>query len=246
MSHFLVYLCFMRIMLCAIFMFVTGLVAGQNRQEKPVNAIPKVVDSLYREDQFYISLSFNLTNNEPDAFSQNGFSGGIHVGFIRDMPFNKRRNKAIGIGLGLSRSAYNTNLFIGETVNGSTTFNIIESISSIDRNRLITNQIEVPIQYRWRTSTATEHTFWRIYTGIKLSYVFSHVAKFQDGGNAVNNRSISELDVFRYAATLTIGNGSFNAFMQYDLNPLFNSSAIVNGQAINLQPIKFGVEFYIL
>jgi len=227
-------------------MFVTGLVAGQNRQEKPVNAIPKVVDSLYREDQFYISLSFNLTNNEPDAFSQNGFSGGIHVGFIRDMPFNKRRNKAIGIGLGLSRSAYNTNLFIGETVNGSTTFNIIESISSIDRNRLITNQIEVPIQYRWRTSTATEHTFWRIYTGIKLSYVFSHVAKFQDGGNAVNNRSISELDVFRYAATLTIGNGSFNAFMQYDLNPLFNSSAIVNGQAINLQPIKFGVEFYIL
>jgi len=227
-------------------MFVTGLVAGQNRQEKPVNAIPKVVDSLYREDQFYISLSFNLTNNEPDAFSQNGFSGGIHVGFIRDMPFNKRRNKAIGIGLGLSRSAYNTNLFIGETVNGSTTFNIIESISSIDRNRLITNQIEVPIQYRWRTSTATEHTFWRIYTGIKLSYVFSHVAKFQDGGNAVNNRSISELDVFRYAATLTIGNGSFNAFVQYDLNPLFNSSAIVNGQAINLQPIKFGVEFYIL
>lgn len=246
MFLFLVYLCFMRIILCAIFMFVTGITSGQNRKEKPSNAIPKVVDSLYREDQFYVSLSFNLTNNEPAAFSQNGFSGGMHAGFIRDMPFNKRRNKAIGIGLGLSRSAYNTNLFIGETVNGSTAFDIIENIGDIDRNRLITNQVEIPIQYRWRTSTATEHTFWRIYTGVKLSYVFSHVAKFQDGGVSANNRKISELDLFRYAGTLTIGNGSFNAFVQYDLNPLFNSSAAINGEAINLQPIKFGVEFYIL
>jgi hypothetical protein len=33
------------------------------------NAIPNIVDSLYREDQFYIGLSFNLLTSQPDSFS---------------------------------------------------------------------------------------------------------------------------------------------------------------------------------
>lgn len=229
-----------------MFLLVSVVAFAQKDGVGTQNAIPQVVDSLYREDQFYISLAFNLINNEPAGFSQNGFSGGIHLGFIRDMPFNKRRNKALGIGIGFSRSSYNTNLFIGETVNDQTSFSILENIGSIDRNRLITNQVDIPIQYRWRTSTATAHTFWRVYTGVKASYVFAHVAKFQDSDVTFNNRNITELERFRIAGTLTIGNGSFNGFVQYDLNPLFNKNAAINGEAVNLQPIKFGVEFYVL
>jgi hypothetical protein len=54
------------------------------------------------------------------------------------------------------------------------------------------------------------------------------------------------LNRFRYAATLTLGNGSFNAFVQYDLQTLFNKDALIDTQRVNLQPIKFGIEFYIL
>jgi hypothetical protein len=50
----------------------------------------------------------------------------------------------------------------------------------------------------------------------------------------------------RYAATLTLGNGSFNAFVQYDLINLFNKDALIDNQRVDLQPLKFGVEFYIL
>ncbi|MDP5076470.1 MAG: PorT family protein [Nonlabens sp.] len=246
MKILLMYICAMKMLAVLIFIIGTSVAFGQKSEQTVTNVIPNVVDSLYREDQIYISLAFNLINNEPTSFSQNGFSGGFHIGFIRDMPFNKRRNKAIGIGFGLGRSTYNTNLLIGETVNGTTSFSIIEDVSGITRNRFITNQLEVPIQYRWRTSTPTEHTFWRIHAGAKVSYVFSHVAKYQDRDGSFRNRNISELDLLRYAASLTVGNGSFNAFVQYDLNPLFNSSARVNGEAVNLQPIKFGVEFYLL
>lgn len=222
------------------------LVNGQTKKVNVPNAIPTVVDSMYREDQVYLSLAFNLLNNQPDGFAQNGFSGGLQLGVIRDMPFNKRRNKSIGVGLGLARSIYNTNLFIGETINTTTTFNIIPENAPVDRNRLVTNLIEMPIQYRWRTSTATTHTFWRIHAGVKFGYIFSHVAKFDGDGLSIRNRNIPELDLFRYAATLTIGNGSFNGFVQYDLNPLFNANATINGQTLNLQPIKFGIEFYLL
>lgn len=46
------------------------------------------VDQKYREDQFYISLTYNLLSNKPNKVTQSGFSSGIHFGFIRDIPIN--------------------------------------------------------------------------------------------------------------------------------------------------------------
>lgn len=209
-------------------------------------AIPNVVDSLYREDQFYIGLSFNLINNEPAGFSQNGFSGGLHLGFIRDMPINKRRNRAIGIGIGWSTNTYNTNLLISQEANEDIAYAIIDDNAQVNKNRLNINIVEMPIQYRWRTSTATDYSFWRIYTGIRLGYIFQHRATFESDEASFNITDIPQLNRFRYAATLTVGNGSFNAFVQYNLNTLFNNAAQINGSPVNLQPIKFGIEFYFL
>ena len=44
------------------------------------------VDDKYREDQFYVAITYNLLGNKPNDVSQNGFSSGFHIGFIRDMP----------------------------------------------------------------------------------------------------------------------------------------------------------------
>ncbi|WP_438962934.1 outer membrane beta-barrel protein [Nonlabens sp.] len=227
-------------------LFTLTALAQDNARNVKDNAIPTVVDSLYREDQFYIGLSFNLVNNGPSGFSQNGFSGGLHLGFIRDMPINKRRNKAIGIGLGISTNSYNSNLFIGEDSDGTSIYSILDGSVVYDSNRLNTNHIEMPIQYRWRTSTASNTNFWRIYTGVKLSYIYYYRARFEQVNNTVIQTDIPELNRLRYAATLTLGNGSFNAFVHYNLNTLFNKDAQINGEAIHFQPIKFGIEFYLL
>ena len=39
------------------------------------------IDSLFREDQFYASLSYNLVQNRPAGFKQFSFSPGITFGF---------------------------------------------------------------------------------------------------------------------------------------------------------------------
>ncbi|WP_431472304.1 PorT family protein [Nonlabens sp. SCSIO 43208] len=235
--------------LLLIIFLVSYISFGQDTtvQTQEFEKIPESVnDSLYREDQIYVGLTFNLINNEPDEFSQNGFSGGLHLGFIRDMPINKKRNIAIGIGLGYSTNRYNSNLFINTDESGKTTYQIIDDDIDVDRNRLHTNLIEMPIQFRWRTSTPTEYTFWRIYSGVRLGYIFHHKSDFQGDGVTRVLKDIPELEKFRFAATLSIGNGSFNAFVMYNLNPLFNENAQINNDSINLQPIKFGIEFYIL
>ncbi|QJP34150.1 PorT family protein [Nonlabens sp. Ci31] len=230
-----------------LLLFLLGTLSSVAQDKKQTeNAIPSVVDSLYREDQFYVGLSFNLITEQPRSFSQNGFSGGLHMGFIRDMPINKRRNLAIGVGLGVSTNTYNSNLFIGEEPSGETIFSIIDDSIDIDRNRFNTNLIEMPIQLRWRTSTPTNYSFWRIYAGVKFSYIYYYKAKYKSGGNSVIQTDIPELNRLRYAATLTLGHSSFNAFVQYDLITLFRKDALIDNQRVNLQPIKFGIEFYIL
>jgi hypothetical protein len=227
------------------FLLFTEVCFSQTKSDQDT-VIPQVVDSLYREDQFYISLSFNLLSNEPPSFSQNGFSGGLHLGFIRDMPINKLRNKAIGVGLGWSTNSYNSNLLIAEDLTGATTFDLSGGVNQVNRNRFNTNLIEMPIQYRWRTSTATDFNFWRIYTGIKVSYLYGFKSSFERDSQTISINDPDGLQRWRYAATLSIGNGSFNAFVQYSLNPLFGNSTLSNGSSLGLQPIKFGIEFYLL
>ena len=84
-----------------LFIFLLLITSSCFSQEEKVVDSTKI-DTRYREDQFYVSVTYNLLNNKPSGMSQSGFSSGFHLGFIRDMPINDKRNLAIGIGLGLS------------------------------------------------------------------------------------------------------------------------------------------------
>ena len=91
-----------------------------------------VVDSLYREDQFYLGFTYNILTDMPENLSSSGFSGGFHLGFIRDFPINERRNLAIGTGLGWSINTYGQTLFIGEEPGKEQT--IFQSLEELDVN----------------------------------------------------------------------------------------------------------------
>src|SRR5690606_16254679 len=75
------------------------------------------VDSLYREDQFYISFTYNILTGKDLGISQNKFSAGLGIGFLRDMPLNKARTFAVAAGLGYAFQNYNQNLLISEIGN---------------------------------------------------------------------------------------------------------------------------------
>lgn len=62
----------------SIVLFLIGLSAFA--QEKTIDF--DAPDSLYREDQFYIGLTYNKLQNTPKDLSQNKFSSGISSGFF--------------------------------------------------------------------------------------------------------------------------------------------------------------------
>lgn len=205
------------------------------------------VDSLYREDQFYLGFTYNILTDMPSNLSSSGFSGGLHLGFIRDFPINKRRNVAIGTGLGWSINSYGQTLFIGEEPNTEESiFLSLEDLDlNYDRNRFTTHSVEMPIQFRWRTSTAESHKFWRVYTGLQLGYIYYFRSNFQQPGNTVRQTDVAELDRFRLGATFAFGYNTFNFHVYYGLNPFFNEDARVNGEEVGMNALRVGLMFFI-
>lgn len=205
------------------------------------------VDTKYREDQFYFSLTYNLLGNVPKDLKQSGFSSGIHFGVIRDMPINKRRNRALGIGLGLSANSYNQNVLISEDSDTNFNYHIIdESEISIKRNKFTTYTLEVPLQFRWRTSTAKDYKFWRIYTGLKLGYVFYNSSKFRGSIEEVKLSNIDDINALQYGLTLSAGYSTWNFHVYYGLNTVFKDTAKLDGNSIDMNSIKIGLMFYLL
>ncbi len=204
------------------------------------------VDSLYREDQFYVGVTFNLLLDRPTDVSQSGFSGGLHMGFIRDMPINKKRNVAIGLGVGYSLNVYNHNLFIGETEDtGQTVFRSLKEVG-FNTNRFTTHLIEAPLEFRWRTSVPETHKFYRIYTGFKLGYLYAFNSNFKESDTQIKLKKINELDRWRMGVTFTFGWNTFNFNFYYSLNTLFNDDALIDSDTVGITPAKIGLIFYIL
>lgn len=208
-------------------------------------AINREADSLYREDQIYFGVTYNILGNKINSMSQNGFSGGFHLGVIRDFPINKSRNIALGLGLGLSANSFNQNLKISET-NGDFGLEVLNS-GDFDKNKFDLYQIELPFEIRWRRSTAEIYKFWRIYSGFKMGYVFASRSKFVGSEESFKVNINDVINKLQYGLTLSIGYDNWNLHLYYALNTVFKDQTLNdNNIPIDLNAIKAGLIFYIL
>ncbi|MEM6685176.1 MAG: porin family protein [Bacteroidota bacterium] len=204
-----------------------------------------IPDDKYREDQLYIGFTYNILQNRPSEISQNNLSNGLHIGVIRDFPINKKRNKAIGVGLGYSYNSYFHNLKAVETGNG-VSYEVIASSENFDRNKYRTHEVELPIEFRWRTSTATDYKFWRVYGGFKLGYIFSAVSKFVSNAEKIKFQN-PDINRFQYGLTLSAGYNTWNFHLYYGLNKLFKDNTMTtSSESFEMGTIKVGLLFYIL
>jgi hypothetical protein len=203
----------------------------------------EAIDSLYREDQFYLGLTYNILNNKPQAVSQNSFSAGLSFGFLRDFPVNKMRTLAIAPGLGFSFNNYKDNIVVKE-VNGAISYTTLPT-TDFDKNKLALYFVDVPIEFRWRTSTFESHKFWRIYTGVKMSYLLASKSKFVSSTDSFKVSNNPDINKFHYGAYVSAGYNTFNIYAYYGFNDIFKKGTL-NGKPLNLNTINIGLMFYML
>jgi hypothetical protein len=195
----------------------------------------------YREDQFYLSISYNILNDKPQDMVQKGLSIGIHSGFMRDLPISEDGKFSLGIGLGYAYDKYLSNLIIDPDLE---TFDIASP--DYDKNKFETHAIELPFEFRLRTSSATEYKFWRIYLGGKIAYNFSSKSIYQDNFTTLKSIPVPKLNHWQYGPQLAIGYSTWNIYAYWNLKPVFEKSNNINGiNPSDLKSWKVGLQFYV-
>lgn len=206
------------------------------------------VDKRYLEDQFYAGITYNFMLGLPDDVSQRNFSYGLQSGFIKDIPLNEKRNIGFGVGLGLGLNTYYTNIRAIE-VGDNIQYQLPSEDLDVKRSKIETHLVELPLEFRWRNSNASEYNFWRVYAGLKLSYVINARSKFvadfndQSYKSTFNNNDVRRL---KYGITLNFGYHNFNMHLYYSLTGLLNDDVTINDEAFKIRPLRIGFIFYIL
>lgn len=196
------------------------------------------VGDWYLEDQLYLSVTYNTLKNQPKDANSSGFSYGLSAGYIRDIPFSKQGNWAAGLGAGYNYDSFNHSLRVDENGNLTTP-------TGLSSSKILLHNIEFPIQLRWRTSTATTYSFWRIYAGIRLSYNLSNTFKYAYENQNFNFSNVDSYNKFQTGLELSAGYGAFNFYMYYGLTPIYKNVTIEN-EKVNTKIAKFGLIFYLL
>jgi len=220
---------------CLLF-FLRGF--SQNENEE-------AIDYKYLEDQFYIGITYNLLLNSPSGVNQNNFPYGVQLGYIKDIPINKRRNIGFGIGLGYNFNSYFNNLQAIEQ-GDEIIYQLIEDDPGFRRNKIGTHIVELPIEFRWRTSRPDSYRFWRVYGGVRLGYVFANVSKFVSDTERIRF-SNDDVERFQYDLYFSFGYNTWNFYASYGLNTILNDDVFtVDGERIETRALKIGLIFYIL
>ncbi len=234
----------MRIFL-SCFLFLSFFNGYSQDKEFNVDTSLVKIDSLYREDQFYFGIIYNSLLNKPQGVSQEKISAGFSLGFLRDMPINKKRTFAIAPGIGIAYNNFYQNLAITGT-NQFPIFTAIPTKTDFSKNKFEQFFVEVPIEFRWRSSTPKSYKFWRIYGGLKFSYLLLDKSVFVTDQTKTIIRNNAEFNSLIYGAYLSVGYNTINFHVYYGLNSLFKSSAKVNNESIAMSNLGLGIMFYIL
>ncbi len=192
----------------------------------------------YWEDQLYISLSYNIIQNQPDKTTESGFSYSFSLGYIKDIPLNKEGTLAIGIGAGYGYNSFNHGLQIVDS-------NTIQIANNISSNKIDLHNLEFPIQIRWRTSDAVKYSFWRIYGGLKFDYNLSNSFSYIKNEQTVEFNNMNLFNNFQSGIELSTGYGAFNLYIYYGLSSMYKN-AVINSKKIDSKIVKFGLIFYLL
>jgi len=211
-----------------LFLLFTGFIQAQKDST--------FVDNKYLEDQLYFNLTYIHMLNLPDRISQSGFSFGLGGGFIKDFPLSKKRNIGLGAGIGYGFNNYYFNVELDAATP-------TETEVKLKNNKIILHTLELPIELRFRNSTALKYKFWRFYPGFKIAYVFANNTSFGKTDD-FDVSEIIEINDFIYGLTFSAGYNKWNLHLYYGLNSLFNETG-VNNYDINISDFRIGLIFYI-
>ena len=196
----------------------------------------------YKEDQFYIGVSYFMQVKDIDNFKQNGFSGNFQIGFIKDISIDKKNQTALGLGVGFEGNKFTSNIQPLLNSDNQVDYRLIVSRFLESKNELNYSSIVFPIELRFRNSTPDRYDFWRVYTGFKVKRNY-YINSNPSYGRSLKIKNRRE---WTHSIYLNSGFNTWNISLEYDLNSLLEGKKTDIGDEIDIKFFKIGLVFYIL
>ena len=197
------------------------------------------ITSKFREDQLYIGVAYPYFSTAPETLIQNKLSYAFSLGFVRDMPINKKRTLAIGLGIGWNISKWFTNTQFSVSTNRISAKTILVDYQ---QNFLTMQSLEIPLEVRWRNTTATKHAFWRIHAGVSLHIPLSAKTLFTSI-NGVDNHDFLPTNRTFLRGNVHFGFNTWNISIAHDIEGWAVSDS-PNGE-FDIKSTKIGLIFYL-
>ncbi len=186
--------------------------------------------------------------NKPETLQQKGISTGLQIGFIKDIPLNKKGTTALGIGIGYGYNKYSQNLkiYTSSSSESITEFIILDEDSDF-KNKFETHTFEFPLEFRiYRSSSPTVYKFLRVYLGAKIAYVFSSRSNYSDTNEYISLSPLPYINKWEYGPYFVIGWDTWNLYTYYSASSIFSNAPSTDTSNPNeIGNIKIGLQFYI-
>ncbi|MCO5259554.1 MAG: PorT family protein [Crocinitomicaceae bacterium] len=178
----------------------------------------------------YDRLMFDITYNdwvgERKTFNMKGPSMGMNVSWLFDIPIVKNGivSFAIGPSYGLQNLHHNLPVYYdGE--NKITTYGTSEDAGNFGKIKLISHQLSVPIEFRFRTGGIQHFKF---HIGGKIGYQLALFNKerytYNDEEIKFKNKDSKDINRLIYSVHARMGIRNFALYASYNFNPFYSGT----------------------
>lgn len=199
-----------------------------------------------------VTFSLDLFNDFQLAPSDNwdprGINQGVSLALTYNFPLGESTRHTVSIGLGMSSHNYfSYTRILNPYTNGDLQYKNYRDNDNFKRYKVNPTYVEVPLELRFRIKDAV-----KIGAGFKVGIMTGTKTRYvgpddEDGvltdesGATVDQKYlyISNIERMAYSATLRVGWRWINAFVAYQLNPVFS----VGHDAPVFHPLSVGLTF---
>lgn len=174
-------------------------------------------------DRLIFEMNYTNWLGAPKTIKSDWKSLGFNFSTMFDKPF-RNSNFSFGFGLGLYVHNYSSNadfIYKLDSINQNVTTVIQEKTIPYIANRYNERIVEVPLELRFRTKSAT---MFKVMIGGKIGYVISNFKKTDDADGRIRRYNIKNVNHLRYGVTFRIGVEQFCLTACYYLSEVFTAN----------------------
>ena len=200
---------------------------------------------------FVLEFGFNQDLSAPDEFVL-GFWGSrtANIYYQYEMRILKSSFSFVpGIGLSLERFKFNNDYTLDYDPDDVHSVIMIPpadtGLPGIRKSHLVTNYIDVPLEFRYNTNPDDPARSFKISVGGRIGYMYDAFTKikYEEYGDVKKLKSKEDFNLnrIRYGLSARIGIGNFSLFWYYNLTPLFKDGkgiSDISGTPPNTTAVK--------